>query len=104
MALLKDIRMPNGITLNYHRIAMIKIDLNQQITLLVESYLDEGSRNYEKEYALGNIEGEPVFPYTDSNYIHIEYDEGHVILKNNIIQSAYEWLKTQPEFINSQNI
>ena len=44
MALMKKITKPNGLVLEYHRIAMVKIDTNQQCTILVESYLNEDCR------------------------------------------------------------
>lgn len=92
MALKKKVKMPNGIELEYHRIAMVKIDTNQQITILLQSYLDESGRNYEKSYAAGEIEGEPTFPFVNSEYISLAYDE------TMNIKNAYEWLKTQPQF------
>lgn len=104
MALKKSIRKENGVSVSYHRIAMIKIDLNQQITILVESYIDENGRNYEKSYAAGQIEGEPIFPYTDAEYINIEYSEDLDLMKGNVVQNAYEWLKTQPDFVGAENI
>ena len=51
MAIKKEIQKPNGVVLNYHRIASVKIEVNQQCTILVESYLNEDGRNYEKAYA-----------------------------------------------------
>lgn len=98
MALKKTIIKPNGLPLEYHRIAMVKIDTNQLITVLVHSYLNEEARNYEKDYANGNIEGEPVFPYVDAEYINVKYDE-----KMNI-KNAYEWLKTLPQFEGAEDV
>ena len=104
MALLKTIKKANGVYTSYHRIAMIKVDLNQQITVLVESYVDEEGRDYEKAYAAGEIEGEPVFPYTDSEYIPIEWDETGEFFEGNIMEKAYGWLKKQPDYINSEDV
>ena len=98
MALSKPVTKPNGLTLNYHRIAMVKIDTNQQTTILVHSYLNEEARNYEKRYAAGEIEGEPTFPYVDAEYISFDYDE------NMGIGNAYEWLKTQPDYKGAEDI
>lgn len=92
MALKKKITKPNGVALEYHRIAMLKIDTNQLITILVISYLNEDGRNYEKAYAAGEIEGEPTFPFTMSEYLNCDYDE-----TMNIV-NAYEYLKTLPAF------
>ena len=98
MALRKVIRKPNGLVFNYHRIAMVKIDTNQQCTFLVESYLNEEGRELEKAYAAGNIVGEITLPYTLCNYISTDYDA------NMNIHNAYEWLKIQPEYVGAEDI
>ena len=97
MALKKKIQKPNGLILDYHRIAMVKIDTNQQCTILVESYLSEDGRNYEKSYARGEIQN-PTFPYTSSEYISFDYDE------NMSVKNAYEWLKKQPDFEGAEDV
>ena len=98
MALSKSVTLPNGITLKYHRIAMIKNEINQQTTILVHSYLNEDARNYEKEYAIGLINGEPTFPYVDARYYNIDYDPEMTIVL------AYKWLKDNiPEFENAED-
>ena len=73
MAIKKKVTMPNGLTLEYHRIALLSIDVNSQVTILRHSYIDEEARNYEKRYAMGEIEN-PVFPYVDAEYLSFEYD------------------------------
>lgn len=98
MALKKMITKPNGLMLEYHRIGMVKIDTNEQITILLHSYLNEEGRNYEKAYARGEIEGEPIFPFVDSQYITFEYDEAMNI------KNAYAWLKTLPEFEDAEDV
>lgn len=103
MALEKIIKKSNGVTLSYHRIAMVKVDVNQQVTVLVESYIDEEGRNYEKEYAEGNIIGAPTFPYTQCEYMSFDYDENDDLFSGNVVQKAYDWLKNQPEFIGSED-
>ena len=104
MALRKKIKRKNGIELDYHRIAMIKVDLNQQITVLVQSYLNEEGRNYEKAYAAGSIKGEPTFPYVESEYLNLEYSEDLDILKGNLNENAYKWLKKQSKFEDAEDI
>ena len=98
MALLKKVIMDNGLPLEYHRIAMIKNEINQQTTILVHSYLNAEARQYEQDYANGLIEGEPTFPYVDARYYNIEYDpEMTVVL-------AYKWIKDNiPEFNNAED-
>lgn len=98
MALKKSITKPDGIVVDYHRIAMVKIDTNQQTTILLHSYLSDHGREYEKDYAAGKIEGEPIFPYVEAEYISFEYDE------NMSIKNAYEWLKKQPEFEGAEDV
>lgn len=104
MALKKAIRKQNGVALSYHRIAMVKVDTNQQITILVQSYIDEEGRNYEKKYANGEIEGEPTFPYTQGDYLYFDYSENSDLFKGNIVKKAYSWLKKHPDYIGSEDI
>lgn len=98
MALSKKIIKPNGLELNYHRIGMLKIDTNQQITILIHSYLSEEGRNYEKKYENGEIEGEPTFPFVHSEYMSFPYDESVNI------KSAYERLKSTSEFEGATDV
>lgn len=98
MALKKKIRKPNGLELEYHRIAMVKIDTNQQTTILLHSYLNEEARNHEKAFDAGEVKDETTLPYIDWQYIPFEYDE------NMNITNAYEWLKQQPEFIGAIDV
>ena len=102
MALKKEIRFPNGVKCEYHRIALISIDVNNQITVLVRSYLDEDGRQYEKDYESGLIQ-DPIFPYTQAEYKYIE-DTNSDILKGDIVSSAYAWLKRQPEYQDSIDV
>ena len=103
MALKKIIKMDNGVYLSYHRIAMIKIELNQQVTILVNSYIDADGRDYEKDYSNGKID-DPIFPYMNSKYVHVPYDENFDIFKGPVIQNAYDWLKSQPEFEGAEDV
>lgn len=98
MALKKKKIMKNGLTLEYHRISMVRIDTNQQISILVHSYLNEESRQYEKDYESGKIQGIPEFPYVAGEYLSLDYDE------NMNIKNAYEWLKRQPGFEESEDV
>lgn len=101
MAIKKKVTAPNGITTEYHRIAMVKIDTNQQNTILVHSYLSEGGRQIEKNYEAGMYrdldEGLMNWPYVDARYLNVEYDGEMTISK------AYEWLKSLPEFEDAED-
>ena len=96
MAIKVKVTAANGIVTEYHRIAMLKIDTNQQNTILVHSYLSEDGRQIEKDYAEGLYngieEGMMTFPYVNAQYLSLEYDG------NMTIGSAYEYIKTLPQF------
>lgn len=102
MALKKQITASNGIVTEYHRIAMVKIDTNQQNTILIHSYLSEMGRQIEKDYSNGLYrdmdEAMINWPYVDAKYLHVDYDG------NMTITSAYNYLKTLPEFEGSEDI
>ena len=104
MAIEKKITEKNGVVLSYHKISMINVQVNQQVTILVESYIDESGRQYEKDYAKGLLEGEPTFPYTNAEYINIPYDENTELFTGNITKKAYEWLKMQEKYKDATDI
>lgn len=104
MALKKKIIMSNGIPLEYHRVALVSIEPNQQITILRHSYLDESARQYEKDYAAGRIEGEPTFPYVDYEYIHMDYVGNIDSLREGSMEGAYSLLKKyRPDFADAED-
>lgn len=92
----------NGITTEYHRVALVSIDVNQQNTILVHSYLSESGRQIEKDYAAGLYndldEGMMKFPYVSVEYIHTEYNPEMTVSK------AYDYLKTLPQFEGAEDV
>lgn len=105
MALKKKVTMKNGLPLEYHRISLITIEPNQQITILRHSYLSEEARQYEKDYASGKIKGEPVFPYVDYEYINMSYAENIGAMKGDTMKCAYSLLKKhRPEFSDAEDV
>lgn len=105
MALKKKIVMPNGLPLEYHRVALVTIEPNQQITILRHSYLNEEARQYEKDYAAGKIEGEPSFPYVAREYVHMAYNGNIEEMKGDTMECAYELLKKhRPEFDGAEDV
>ena len=105
MALKKKITMSNGLPLEYHRIALVNIQPNQEIVVLRHSYLDESARQYEKDYALGLINGEPTFPYVDYEYITIPYSGNIDMLIGGAMEGAYLLLKKhRPEFSDAEDV
>ena len=92
----------NGIATEYHRIALVSIDVNQQNTILVHSYLSESGRQIEKDYASGLYkdldEGMMRFPYVSAEYIHTEYNPDMTVAR------AYDYLKTLPQFEGAEDV
>lgn len=105
MALKKKVIMPNGLPLEYHRIALVKIEPNQQVTILRHSYLNEEARQYEKKYTQGKINGEPIFPYVDHEYIHMNYMDNIEEMNGDAMKCAYRLLKKhRPEFADAEDV
>ncbi len=105
MALKKIITMSNGLPLEYHRIAKVDIEPNQQITILRHSYLNEEARQYEKDYSEGKIEGDPVFPYVDHEYIHMDYKENIGEMTGDTMECVYKLLKKhRHEFNDAEDV
>lgn len=105
MALKKKIIAANGLPLDYHKISLVNIEPNLQITLLMHSYYNEEARQYEKDYAAGLIEGEPNFPYVDDRYISADYAENINKLNGEPMPCAYNLLKELiPELADAENV
>lgn len=102
MAIKKQVTAANGIVTEYHRIAMVSIDTNNQCTVLVHSYLSEGARQFEKDYSAGLYSdadpAEITFPYVESNYINFAYDGDMTVEK------AYGALKEMENFKDSEDL
>ena len=102
MAIKIKVTADNGIVTEYHRIALLSIDVNNQNSMLVHSYLGETGRQIEKDYAAGlydNVEaGLMKFPYVEPRYIYFAYDGDMTI------EAAYEYLKTLPEYQGAEDV
>jgi hypothetical protein len=96
MALNKDIKLANGVTCSYHRIALINVNVNQQIIILVRSYTDPEGRELEKG-------GAEIPPYTHEECYIIDYDNLGA-LGEDAVKGAYELLKQLPEFEEAEDI
>lgn len=91
MALLKEIKNIDGIPTKYHRILFLMQTVNKQNSIAVISYFDEQSRNDEKSKVIDA-------PYQTSTTYEVPYDP------NMTIESAYEYLKTLPQFEGAKDI
>ena len=102
MAIKMQVIEDNGIVTEYHRIALLTIDVNQQNTILVHSYLSADGRQIEKDYAAGlyrDVEaGMMRFPYVSAEYIHANYDPDMTI------SAAYSYIKTLDKFKGAQDL
>lgn len=102
MAIKKQVIASNGVVTEYHRIALLSIDVNQQNTILIHSYISEAGRQIEKDYAAGLYsdveEGMINFPYVDAQYITTEYDP------DMNVSGAYDFIKTLPQFEGAEDV
>lgn len=90
MALRKDIIQMDGIVTSYHRIAFMQITTNRQNSITVFSYINEDARDEEKEEIV-------VQPYCQSTTYETGYNQTMTV------DSAYEYLKTLPEFEGAED-
>lgn len=91
MAIYKEIRQNNGVVTSYHRILYLTLTTNRQNSIAVASYTDEQSRWEEK------TDGD-YHPFIKAKTYETEYDE------NMTVESAYDYLKTLPEFEGATDI
>lgn len=89
MALFKSVTQEDGVITNYHRILLIDSVINSHISIAVLSYISQESRQSE----LANSR-----PYKKSATYETDYVE------NMTIESAYNYLKTLPEFEGAEDI
>jgi hypothetical protein len=92
MALIKEMILNSGVTTNYHRIVSVNNITNHASIIELASYTSKEKREEEKT-ALENKE--PMNVFISSKYLPIPYNQ------TLNVDSAYEYLKTLPEFSNS---
>lgn len=90
MALRKEIKQPDGIVTNYHRVLFVQITTNRQNSIAVLSYVDDASRSSERT--------SESYPYVVSITYETTYDP------NMSIEQAYNYLKTLPEFEGAEDV
>ena len=90
MAILKELKLENGITVNYHRIASINRITNIQKVTEVASYISQEERQREKDGA------ENVFIHTE--FINSDYDDA------GLIKEEYERIQKIEPFKNGKEI
>ena len=91
MAIYKEIRQEDGVTTNYHRVLYLMQTVNRQNSIAVLSYVDNQSRNDEKDNVMSQ-------PYQKSITYETTYDPDMTIA------GAYTYLKTLPQFEGAEDI
>lgn len=91
MALKKDIRQGDGVITSYHRILHIIQTVNRQTSIAVLSYVDELSRDDEKDAVV-------MQPYSKNVTYELQYTE------NMTVENAYAYLKTLPQFEGAEDV
>lgn len=92
MALYKEVKQADGVTTKYHRILHLTQAVNSHNSIAVVSYVDGDSRENDIP-----SEGD-LRPYRQATTYEMDYDEDMTV------KSAYEWLKTQPQFEGAEDV
>ena len=96
MGLKKNITLPNGVMLRYHRIAVLTQHVNMATIIEVQGYTSQAKRTEEREAVSANAEaGEAVVDYDayiETTFHNLPYDPEMTV------EGAYEYLKTLPEY------
>lgn len=98
MALKKPILLPNGVTVNYHRISAIKLDCPYSIMITVDSYITESARAEQKNIESNEVEVGTTFPYMDSDIMFLSYSTDSLLMNGPIMEKAYDYLKQTDKF------
>ena len=91
MALFKEIKQPDGVITDYHRILFLQTTVNQQNSIAVLSYVSSDVREGVKKNSSNR-------PYMRSKTYETDYDPDMTI------EEAYEFLKTRPEFKDAEDV
>ena len=95
MALYKEIQQPNGVVTNYHRIVSMNIVTNILNIIEVASYTSQDKRQEEID-AIQNKTSCDVF--INTTFKNADYNQDMTV------ETAYEWLKSLPEFADSKDV
>ena len=91
MAIKKEIIQSDGVVTEYHRILYITSTINSHNSIAVLSYVNEAERTAEKDEIRLN-------PYSKATTYESAYDEDITV------ESAYNYLKTLPQFSGAVDI
>lgn len=94
MGLKKHVQLPNGVQLNYHRVASVSIVTNAQNVIEVASYTSQAKRREEKAMTAALAAGDggaSCDVFVDTSLHAAPYDPAMTV------EGAYEWLKSTEE-------
>ena len=94
MALIKEITLNSGITINYHRIVSVNNITNISSIIEVGSYVNRAKRQEEKSKT---PKGEEMDIFISTEYFPLPYDEKIDVVK------AYDYLKKTEKFSGSKD-
>ena len=89
MALIKEIKQPDGVTTTYHVVSYVASNTGANTILTVTSYIDEAAA---REAMAGSH-----MPYRKSDTFTVPYDEGMTINR------AYEYLLTISKYEGAES-
>ena len=95
MALAKEIELPSGVTVRYHRVVSLNCITNAANLVEVASYTSAEKRAEERA-ALES--GEPMDVFIETSVFEAHYDQTMTI------ESAYAYLKALPEFEGAADV
>lgn len=94
MALIKEIVLESGVTVNYHRVVSVNNVTNQESIIEVASYTSKSKREEEKSKIVSN---QPMNIFIKTEFLSIPYSE------NLNVVTAYEYLKNVEKFVGCQD-
>lgn len=98
MALQKEIKLNNGIVLNYHRIVSINKITNNSTIIEVASYINKSERQKEIDYYNSTEEEKSMNVFIETNYIEKEYNE------TDTIEDLYSYLKSTEQYKDATDV
>lgn len=94
MAIIKEIALDSGITVNYHRIVSVNNITNHASVIEIASYTSAAKRQ-EEQNALAN--NQPMNVFISTEYLSKEYTQ------KLDVDAAYAYLKTLDKFAGAED-
>ena len=99
MALCKEIELPNGVTVRYHRVVRVDTVANVQNTIEVASYTSQEKREQERQSLADQSPFGASAVYLETSFHVAPYDQSMTVA------GAYRWLKANVEaFADAEDV